>query len=92
VLPEEEEEEEEEGRGGGGSRSWLRNRPSCSSASRFLTLRVREPGFMSGRLASPDRHRLRDTSAMQMSFVGTDNMVFSGQTIGGEKMNLSILD
>ena len=57
----------ERAEGAGGSRSWLRNRPSWSSASRFLTLKDREPVLMSGRLTSPDRPRLKDTSARQMS-------------------------
>ena len=54
--------------GEGGSRSWLRNSPSCSSAISVLTLRDREPGFISGRLTSPDSSRLRATSAKHISY------------------------
>lgn len=53
-----------------GRRSWLRNRPSCSSAISVLTRRDRKPGFISGKLISPDSNRLRDTSARQMSYIG----------------------
>lgn len=56
--------------GDGGTRSWLRNSPSCSSAISVLTLRERKPGFMSSRLMSPDRSRLRATSAKHMSYSG----------------------
>lgn len=51
-----------------GNKNWLRNSPSCSSAISVLTLRDRQPGFMSGRLISPDSIRLRATSAKQMSY------------------------
>lgn len=53
--------------GEGGSRSWLRNSPSCSSAMSVLTFRDKHPGFISGKLTSPDRSRLRATSARQIS-------------------------
>lgn len=53
--------------GDGGSRSGPRNSPSCSSAMSDLTLRDKEPGFMSGRLTSPDSSRLKATSARQIS-------------------------
>lgn len=54
--------------GDGGSRSGPRNIPSCSSAMSVLTLRDKEPGFMSGRLTSPDSSRLKATSARQISY------------------------
>lgn len=54
--------------GDGGNRSWLRNSPSCSSAIKVLTLRDKQPGFISGRLTSPDSSRLSATSAKQISY------------------------
>lgn len=51
-----------------GNRRWLRNSPSCSSAISVLTLRDRQPGFISGRVTSPDSSRLRATSAKHMSY------------------------
>ena len=54
--------------GDGGTRSWLRNSPSCSSAISVRTFRDKQPGFISGRLTSPDSSRLRATSAKHISF------------------------
>lgn len=46
----------------------LINNPSCSSAKSVLTLRDREPGFISGRLTSPESSKLRATSAKHVSY------------------------
>lgn len=54
--------------GDGGTRSWLRNSPSCSSAISVRTFRDKQPGFISGRLTSPDSSRLRATSAKHISY------------------------
>lgn len=61
--------------GDGGSRSWLRNSPSCSSAISVLTLRDKQPGFISGRLTSPDSSRLRATSAKHISYKAERELV-----------------
>lgn len=53
--------------------NWPRNSPSCSSARSVLTLRDKYPGFISGRLTSPDSSRLRATSAKHIS-CKTDNV------------------